>query len=105
MPVTPGSATKINRVNGVAKVVPVTAAEVSTTLKDKVFESGVLLKFADGKLYLVGREGDMAVVKAGPTFEQVGKNKLPDVFTGSPAVSGGRIYLRGFNYLWAIGTK
>lgn len=52
MPVTPGSATKINRVNGVAKVVPVTADEVSTTLKDKVFESGVLLKFADGKLYL-----------------------------------------------------
>ena len=61
--------------------------------------------YGDGKLYLVGREGSMAVVKAGEIFEQVSKIKLPDVFTASPAISGGRVYLRGFDYLWAIGAK
>ena len=60
---------------------------------------------ADGKLYLVGREGTMPVVKAGKEFDLVAKNKLPDTFTSSPAISNGRIYLRGWNYLWAIGEK
>jgi outer membrane protein assembly factor BamB len=60
---------------------------------------------ADGKLYLVGREGDMPVVKAGRAFELVAKNKLPDTFTASPAVSGGRLYFRGWDYLWAVGAK
>ncbi|OWK39660.1 PQQ-binding-like beta-propeller repeat protein [Fimbriiglobus ruber] len=61
--------------------------------------------YADGKIFLVGREGTMPVVKAGTTFELLAKNKLPDIFSSSPAVSGGRIYFRGWNYLWAIGTK
>ena len=29
-------------------------------------------------------------------------NKLPDQTAASPVVSGGRLYLRGFEYLWAI---
>lgn len=61
--------------------------------------------YADGKLYLTGREGTVVVVKPGREFEVLATNKLPDVFTASPAVSGGRIYLRGFDNLWAIGTK
>jgi hypothetical protein len=35
----------------------------------------------------------------------IAKNQLPDVFTASPAVSNGRIYLHGWKELWAIGTK
>lgn len=62
--------------------------------------------YADGKLIVVGREGTMAVVDPKPQPEMIGdKIKLPDTFTASPAVSGGRIYLRGWNHLWAIGTK
>jgi len=61
--------------------------------------------YADGKLYLVGRDGNMAVVKAGKEFEMISKMKLPDTFTASPAISGGRIYLRGSKFLWAIGSK
>lgn len=60
---------------------------------------------ADGKLFLVGREGNMPVVKAGREFELVAKNKLPDTFTASPAVAGGRLYFRGWDYLWAVGAK
>ncbi len=62
--------------------------------------------YADGKLLVVGREGTMAWVTAKPEPEMVGeKIKLKDTFTASPAISGGRIYLRGWDSLWAIGTK
>lgn len=61
--------------------------------------------YADGKLIVVGRDGTMATVKPSKEPELITKMKLPDTFTASPAVSGGRIYLRGWNHLWAIGTK
>jgi outer membrane protein assembly factor BamB len=61
--------------------------------------------YADGKIYLAARDGTVCVVKAGPHFELLAKNKLPDVTTASPAVSNGRIYLRGWDSLWAIGTQ
>lgn len=61
--------------------------------------------YADGKLYLAGRDQSVVVVKPGRTFEVLATNKLPDNFAASPAVSGGRIYLRGFEHLWAIGAK
>ena len=61
--------------------------------------------FADGKLYLLGREGTFVVVKPGKEFEVLAKNTLPDTFTASPAVSNGRVYLRGTNFLWAFGKE
>jgi outer membrane protein assembly factor BamB len=61
---------------------------------------------ADGKVYLLGREGTCPVITAGTkAFDELAKNKLPDTFTASPAVSGGRIYLRGWKTLWVVGTK
>jgi outer membrane protein assembly factor BamB len=59
--------------------------------------------YADGKVYLTARDGTVTVVKAGPTFEQLAVNKLPDQISASPAISNGRIYLRGWNQLYAIG--
>lgn len=61
--------------------------------------------FADGKIIVVGREGNMATVKPGKEPEILHKVKMSDTFTASPAVSGGRIYLRGWNNLYAIGVK
>jgi outer membrane protein assembly factor BamB len=61
--------------------------------------------YADGKVYLTARDGTFCVVEAGPTFKLLAKNKLPDTFTASPAISNGRIYLRGWDSLWAIGTR
>ena len=55
-------------------------------------------------VYLTARDGTVTVVKAGPKFEALAENKLPDEIAASPAVSGGRIYLRGFKTLYAIGT-
>jgi outer membrane protein assembly factor BamB len=61
--------------------------------------------YADGKIYLAGREGVVVVVKPGREFKKLAEDKLPDTLYGSPAVSGGRIYFRGYDSLWAIGTK
>lgn len=60
---------------------------------------------ADGKIYMASRNGTVTVVKAGTKFDLLATNKLPDDLTASPAISGGRIYLRGFKYLYAIGNK
>lgn len=61
--------------------------------------------YADGKLILVGRDGDIPVVKPGPTLEILAKNKLPDTFTASPVAVGDRLYLRGWKTLYAVGKK
>ena len=59
---------------------------------------------AGGLIYLTARDGVFTVVKAGPKFEKVAENRLPDSFYASPAVSNGRIYLRGWKTLYAIGS-
>jgi outer membrane protein assembly factor BamB len=59
---------------------------------------------ARGLIYVTARDGTFTVVKAGPKFEKVAENRLPDSFYASPAVSNGRIYLRGWKTLYAIGS-
>jgi outer membrane protein assembly factor BamB len=59
--------------------------------------------YADGKVYLTARDGGViSVVKAGPKFELLAANKLPDIFHASPVIANGTIYLRGFETLYAI---
>lgn len=58
---------------------------------------------ADGKIYHVSRDsGTISVIKAGPKYELLASNRLPDEFYASPAISGGRLYLRGFRALYAF---
>lgn len=61
--------------------------------------------YADGKVYVASRDGTVSVVKAGKSFELLAKNKLADDTAASLAISDGRIYLRGFKHLYAIGSK
>lgn len=63
------------------------------------------LLVADGHIYVTAVTGTVDVIKAGRQFHKVATNKLPDTFYASPAVSNGRIYLRGYEYLWAIGSR
>jgi outer membrane protein assembly factor BamB len=58
--------------------------------------------YADGKIILTARDGTFSVVKAGPKFELLATNQLPDQFASSPVIANGRIYLRGFRALYAI---
>jgi outer membrane protein assembly factor BamB len=66
---------------------------------------------ADGKIYVVAANGVTDVVQAGKEFKKLATNTLvddsgrPETIFASPAIADGRIYLRGYGYLWAIGVK
>jgi hypothetical protein len=47
--------------------------------------------------------GVITVFKPGVTFEQVSKNSLGETLFASPAISNGKIYLRGAKHLFCIG--
>jgi len=57
----------------------------------------------DGNIYVQTEDGECYVVKPGPAFEILAVNKLDEVFCASPAVSAGKIYLRGRKHLYCIG--
>jgi outer membrane protein assembly factor BamB len=58
--------------------------------------------YADGKIYLLARDGVTTVIKPGPKFEKLAENKLDDETSASIAISNGRIYIRGWKTLYAI---
>ncbi len=57
----------------------------------------------DGKIYVQTEGGECYVVKPGSAFEILAVNKLDEVFCASPAVSAGKMYLRGLRHLYCIG--
>ena len=59
----------------------------------------------DGKIYFANADGVVSVVKAGPRFELLAKNHLGEGIAAEPAVSQGRIFLRGQKHLYCIGKK
>jgi outer membrane protein assembly factor BamB len=58
----------------------------------------------DGKIYFTG-EGVITVVKAGAEFEVLAKNDLGEEIVASPAIAGGRLFIRGTKHLFCIGVK
>jgi outer membrane protein assembly factor BamB len=60
---------------------------------------------ADGKIYLSNEDGDMLVVRAGPTFEHLATNSIGELLMATPALSDGVMYVRGASSLFAIGAK
>ncbi len=58
--------------------------------------------FAAGYIFVPAFDGRVTVVKAGRKFEIVSQNELGENLTASPVVSGGTLYLRTFESLWAI---
>jgi len=57
---------------------------------------------AAGRIYLAGRGGTVLVLKAGPTFQVLAQNELPDSFTASPLAVDKALYLRGKRFLYCI---
>ena len=60
---------------------------------------------ADGRLYFTAEEGEVRVVKAGPTFELLAVNVMDDVCMATPAISDGMIFVRTQHHLFGIGRK
>ncbi|HKQ62631.1 MAG TPA: PQQ-binding-like beta-propeller repeat protein, partial [Candidatus Polarisedimenticolaceae bacterium] len=59
---------------------------------------------ADGKLYLASEEGDVHVIKAGPTYELLAKNPIGEVLMATPALVDGLMVVRGQFHVYGIGT-
>jgi outer membrane protein assembly factor BamB len=57
----------------------------------------------DGKLYCIDDGGDVFVVSASPDLEQLAQNSLGDPSRATPAVAGGRLFLRTYHKLFCIG--
>jgi outer membrane protein assembly factor BamB len=57
---------------------------------------------ANGLVYMPNDEGVITVIKPGPKFEYVSKNPIGEKMFASPAISSGKIYLRGFKHLFCI---
>ena len=60
---------------------------------------------AQDRVYFTGREGVTLVIRAGPTFEVLAKNRLDDGFDASPAIVDGEMFVRGYRHLYAIARQ
>ena len=58
---------------------------------------------ADGKIYLASEDGDVFVIKAGPTYELLATNSMGEALMATPAISEGLIIIRGLKDVFAIG--
>ena len=58
---------------------------------------------AEGLVHFLSDEGVTTIVRPGPEFESVAENSLGENCYGSPAISGGRIYVRAQRHLYCIG--
>jgi len=67
-----------------------------------VFTSPVGVK---DRIYILGGSGLTHVIKQGPEFQILAKNKLDDNFHASPAIAGNNMYLRGFKHLYCISSE
>jgi outer membrane protein assembly factor BamB len=59
----------------------------------------------DGKVFFTNDDGETFVLKAGPTFELMHVNKLNESTLATPALVGGRWYIRTDRSLYAIGPR
>jgi outer membrane protein assembly factor BamB len=57
----------------------------------------------DGKVYFFSENGETIVLSAGRAPDVLARNKLDARVLGSPAISGGRMFIRSDNTLFAIG--
>jgi outer membrane protein assembly factor BamB len=57
----------------------------------------------NNRLYNMSRKGDLVVVNASDKFAEVARVPLGEGSHATPAVSGGRIYLRTFSHLISVG--
>jgi outer membrane protein assembly factor BamB len=60
---------------------------------------------AGGRIYFLNTEGLTTVVSASVNFEKLAENQLDDRTYASPAVSDGKVFIRGREWLYCIGPS
>jgi outer membrane protein assembly factor BamB len=58
---------------------------------------------ADGRIFLSSEDGDIIIVRAGRTFELLGRIPMGEPLMSTPALAGGTFIARGERHLFAIG--
>ncbi|MBL9082700.1 MAG: PQQ-binding-like beta-propeller repeat protein [Planctomycetales bacterium] len=58
---------------------------------------------ASGKIYFLNKAGLCTVLADGPELNKVSENQLDEETLASPAAAGGRIYIRGREFLYCLG--
>lgn len=61
--------------------------------------------WVNGSLYCITTDGQVVVIDAAPTYKLLAVNPLGEKSHSTPAVAGGRMYLRTFSHLISIGGK
>jgi outer membrane protein assembly factor BamB len=57
-----------------------------------------------GHIYFATEDGEVYVIKAGPTFELIATNKLDAAMLATPAISEGRLFIRTKDEILAFGN-
>ena len=57
------------------------------------------------KIYAVSKKGDVTCFAAKDTFEKLGESHLGELCHATPAISGGKLYLRTYTHLISLGGK
>jgi outer membrane protein assembly factor BamB len=60
---------------------------------------------ADGRLFLVNTDGMLTVARAGAQWEPLGTTELGEKVMASPALAGGRLFVRGDTHLFCFGER
>jgi outer membrane protein assembly factor BamB len=60
---------------------------------------------ASGRVYVASEQGKMVVVKAAPEWEVLAVHDFGEEIYATPAISGGRMFVRTASALYAIGEK
>jgi hypothetical protein len=55
------------------------------------------------KLYAMSKKGEVIVVGMGEKFELLARNSLSEMTHATPAVSGGKLFLRTTSHLYSLG--
>lgn len=58
--------------------------------------------YGDGRVYIASRDGTVSVVQAGRKFNQIAEIAMGEPISSSPVISGGTIFLRTYENLYAI---
>ncbi len=57
---------------------------------------------AEGRVYFLSMKGLATVISASPRYDRLTENQLQDATVASPAVSDGKIYIRGRRWLYCV---
>jgi hypothetical protein len=57
------------------------------------------------RIYNISAKGEMVVLAAADKYELLARNNLGEKCYATPAVAGGRMYLRTWSHLMSLGGK